>query len=130
MTGASSLARVVSRDSRLLRRGVRYGPGVIPERIGGVVFDCDGLLLDTEACWSRAEAALFAAYGFPFGLAEKDLLIGRTLEAACANMASYFGIPARERASSPELVPLVEAEPWPGRPVETDHRVGHRTGGH
>lgn len=43
-------------------------------------------LLDTESCWSRAEASLFADYGFAFGPTEKDLLIGRTLEAACANM--------------------------------------------
>ncbi|WAC55563.1 HAD family hydrolase [Gordonia sp. SL306] len=55
--------------------------------MSAVVFDCDGLLLDTETCWSRAEASLFADYGYGFGPAEKDLLIGRTLEAACANMA-------------------------------------------
>lgn len=27
---------------------------------GPVLFDCDGLLLDTETCWTRAETALFA----------------------------------------------------------------------
>lgn len=83
---------------------------MIPERISGVVFDCDGLLLDTEACWSRAEAALFAGYGFPFGPAEKDLLIGRTLEAACANMADHFGIPGAGPRLIAELLPLVRAE--------------------
>ena len=92
----------------------------LPGRISAIVFDCDGLLLDTETCWSRAEAALFADYGFGFGPQEKDLLIGRTLEAACANMAEYFG----RRGSGPqlqaELIPRVEAElaagtqPMPG----------------
>lgn len=85
-----------------------------------MVFDCDGLLLDTETCWSRAEAKLFANYGFPFGPEEKDLLIGRTLEAACANMADYFGRPGCGAQLHEELVPLVEAElaqgvrPMPG----------------
>lgn len=75
-----------------------------------MVFDLDGLLLDTEMCWSRAEAALFAKYGHPFGAEQKDLLIGRTLEAACQNMADYFGLPGRGPWLHDELVPLVEAE--------------------
>lgn len=92
----------------------------LPSRVSAIVFDCDGLLLDTESCWSRAEAALFASHGFGFGPAEKDLLIGRTLEAACDNMADYFGIPGAGRRLLAELVPLVEAElsaqvePMPG----------------
>jgi beta-phosphoglucomutase-like phosphatase (HAD superfamily) len=59
--------------------------------VSAVVFDCDGLLFDTESCLSRAEAALFAEYGFGSGPAQQDLLIGRTLEAACDNMAVYSG---------------------------------------
>ncbi|WP_076476639.1 HAD family hydrolase [Williamsia sterculiae] len=92
----------------------------IPTVVEAVVFDCDGLLLDTETCWSRAEAALFAEYGHEFGPPEKDLLIGRTLGAACANMAEYFGLPGQGPALQRELMPLVEAElgadvqPMPG----------------
>jgi len=80
--------------------------------VSAIVFDCDGLLLDTESCWSRAEASLFADYGFGFGPAEKDLLIGRTLQAACANMADYFGMPGAGPQLMAELVPRVEAELW------------------
>ena len=58
--------------------------------MSAVVFDCDGLLLDTEACWSRAEAALFSKFGHDFGPEEKDLLIGRALDDACENAAKYF----------------------------------------
>lgn len=76
----------------------------------GVVFDCDGLLLDTESCWSRAEASLFADYGFGFGPAEKDLLIGRTLEAACDNIAGYIGRPGAGPRLQSELLPRVESE--------------------
>lgn len=93
----------------------------LPPHVSAVVFDCDGLLLDTESCWSRAEAALFADYGFGFGPAEKDLLIGRTLETACENMAAaYFGMPGAGPRLLADLVPRVAAElsaqvePMPG----------------
>ncbi|WP_255800955.1 HAD family hydrolase [Mycobacteroides abscessus] len=92
----------------------------LPTHVSGIVFDCDGLLLDTETCWSRAESALFAKYGFPFGPVEKNLLIGRTLEEACANMAEYFGMIGEGSRLRSEFVPLVEYElsrdvtPMPG----------------
>ncbi|MBE5459758.1 hypothetical protein E3G69_002844 [Mycobacteroides abscessus] len=92
----------------------------LPHSVSAIVFDCDGLLLNTETCWSRAEAALFANYGFGFGPQEKDLLIGRTLAAACDNMADYFGRPGIGPQLQAELLPRVEAElaadvqPMPG----------------
>jgi HAD superfamily hydrolase (TIGR01509 family) len=46
-----------------------------------VVFDCDGVLLDTEAAWTRAETTLFARYGRSYGPEEKRLLIGGSLAA-------------------------------------------------
>jgi HAD superfamily hydrolase (TIGR01509 family) len=82
----------------------------LPLRVSAVVFDCDGLLLDTETCWSRAEASLFADHGFGFGPAQKDLLIGRTLETACATMAEYFGRPGNGPQLQAALLPRVEAE--------------------
>ncbi|BBY64213.1 HAD family hydrolase [Mycolicibacterium helvum] len=92
----------------------------LPQSVSAIVFDCDGLLLDTETCWSRAEAALFADYGFGFGPQQKDLLIGRTLAAACDNIAEYFGRPGMGPQLEAELLPRVEAElaadvqPMPG----------------
>ena len=53
---------------------------------------------------------MFAQYGFGFGPAEKDLLIGRTLEAACDNMAAHIGEPDAGRRLQSELIPRVEAE--------------------
>ncbi len=84
--------------------------GRLPMIVSAVVFDCDGLLLDTESCWSRAEASLFADYGFGFGPAEKDLLTGRTLQAACDNMADHIGQPGADRRLQSELLPRVELE--------------------
>ncbi|MEZ0363737.1 HAD family hydrolase [Mycobacterium sp. pUA109] len=102
----------------------------LPPQVSAIVFDCDGLLLDTETCWSRAEAALFADYGFGFGPAEKDLLIGRTLAAACDNMAEYFGRPGIGVQLQSELSRRVEAElaghvePMPGARQLLEHLGG------
>lgn len=102
----------------------------LPERVGAVVFDCDGLLLDTETCWTRAEKALFADHGFGFGAAEKDLLIGKTLAAACAEMATYFGVPDEGSRLEVELMRRVEqelragVEPMPGAVELVDHLAG------
>jgi HAD superfamily hydrolase (TIGR01509 family) len=102
----------------------------LPACVSAIVFDCDGLLLDTESCWSRAEASLFADYGFGFGPTEKDLLIGRTLEAACKNMAEYFGHPGIGPKLQAELLPRVEAElskrvdPMPGARELLEHLDG------
>src|SRR5207249_9709403 len=41
-----------------------------------VVFDCDGLLVDTETLWTRAETELFRRYGRPFTLENKKALLG------------------------------------------------------
>jgi beta-phosphoglucomutase-like phosphatase (HAD superfamily) len=46
-----------------------------------VVFDCDGLLMDTEPCWTVAETELFARRGLQFGAEQKAFLIGRSLPA-------------------------------------------------
>jgi HAD superfamily hydrolase (TIGR01509 family) len=44
-----------------------------------VVFDLDGVLLESEIAWTRAETDLFARYGQPYGDLEKRLLIGGSL---------------------------------------------------
>ena len=44
------------------------GPTVRP---AAVVFDCDGLLLETEPCWTLAEEELFDRHGKSFGDDEK-----------------------------------------------------------
>jgi HAD superfamily hydrolase (TIGR01509 family) len=82
----------------------------LPENVDAVVFDCDGLLVDTETCWSRAETALFAEHGHGFGLEQKKVVIGTTLEAAGVAMAGYFGLPGEGPALSRRLHDLVAVE--------------------
>lgn len=82
----------------------------LPTSTEAVVFDCDGLLVDTEACWTVAEAAIFAAHGHPFGLEQKALVIGRTVEAAGEAMAQYLGRPGAGAELAAELVERVRKE--------------------
>ncbi|WP_030245314.1 MULTISPECIES: HAD family hydrolase [unclassified Streptomyces] len=75
-----------------------------------VVFDCDGLLVNTEDCWTVAESAVFAAHGRPFGPAEKALVLGRTLEDAGEVMAGHFGRPGAGAEIAADLLARVREE--------------------
>lgn len=89
----------------------------LPMRLDAVVFDCDGLLAETEPGWTRAETALFAEHGFPFGPSEKQLLIGGTLQAAGTAMAEYFNTPGRGPELAARLAELVWNELSAGSPA-------------
>ncbi|UXY32014.1 HAD family hydrolase [Streptomyces sp. HUAS TT20] len=82
----------------------------LPADTEAVVFDCDGLLVDTEACWTVAETAIFAAHGHPFGPEQKALVIGRTVEAAGEAMAQYLGHPGAGAELAAELLKGVRKE--------------------
>ncbi|MFD8197908.1 HAD family hydrolase [Streptomyces wuyuanensis] len=82
----------------------------LPTAAEAVVFDCDGLLVDTEDCWTVAESAIFAAHGRPFGPAQKALVIGRTLGAAGKAMADHFGRPGAGEELAAELFERVRGE--------------------
>lgn len=74
-----------------------------------VVFDCDGLLVDTEPCWTVAETELFARRGLGFGPEQKAAVIGRSIEAAGDTLAELFDEPGTGTAIAAELLALVEA---------------------
>ncbi|MET9759389.1 HAD family phosphatase [Streptomyces sp. NPDC006372] len=82
----------------------------LPTGTEAVVFDCDGLLVNTEDCWTVAETAVFAAHGLPFGPAEKALVLGRTLEAAGEAMAEHFGRPGAGAEIAAGLLARVRKE--------------------
>ena len=85
-----------------------------------VVFDCDGLLVDTEPCWTVAETEVYARRGLTFGPAEKEFLLGRSIEAVGEELAKTFDEPGQAAAIGAELqlltaeVIAAEAEPMPG----------------
>jgi HAD superfamily hydrolase (TIGR01509 family) len=77
----------------------------------GVVFDNDGLLLDTEPCWTRAQESLFAAHGRSFGLADKHELVGTSPVTAAPVLARLLGQPSQAGQSlSDEMYALALTE--------------------
>jgi HAD superfamily hydrolase (TIGR01509 family) len=85
-----------------------------------VVFDNDGLLLDTELAWTRAETELFARHDSAFTLEHKRDLIGSSRATAAAKLERMLGRPGAGEALMDEIHELVMAEllagvePMPG----------------
>jgi HAD superfamily hydrolase (TIGR01509 family) len=75
-----------------------------------VVFDNDGLLLDTESVWTRAEQDLFARRGTEFTPADKRELVGTSAAIAGAVLERRLGEPGRAAELIEELNALVVAE--------------------
>lgn len=75
-----------------------------------VVFDNDGLLLDTESVWTRAERDLFERRGLAFTPAHKLELVGTSAAVAGEVLERRLGKPGRAAALIEELNELVIAE--------------------
>jgi len=75
-----------------------------------VVFDNDGLLLDTESVWTRAEEDLFERRGTAFTPADKRELVGTSAEIAGAVLERRLEEPGRAGELIEELNALVVAE--------------------
>ena len=75
-----------------------------------VVFDNDGLLLDTESVWTRAEQDLFERRGMEFTPADKRELVGTSAEIAGGVLERRLAEPGRAAELIEELNELVVAE--------------------
>jgi HAD superfamily hydrolase (TIGR01509 family) len=87
-----------------------------PSAEPAIVFDCDGVLLDSETAWTRAETRLFARYGKAYGVEEKRLLIGGSLEETAGALEELLDRPGDSDGLRHELLELA-AEEFAG-PVE------------
>jgi HAD superfamily hydrolase (TIGR01509 family) len=94
-----------------------------------VIFDNDGLTLDTEHTWTRAESRLYARYGTEFTLDHKREMLGTSGEKSALTMERHLGQPGRGDELRVELRELVHAEldgagvePMPGA-VELIHAL-------
>jgi HAD superfamily hydrolase (TIGR01509 family) len=85
-------------------------PDAEPALPAAVVFDNDGLLLDTESVWSRAERDLFERRGIEFTPADKRELVGASAQIAGGVLERRLGEPGRAMALIEELNALVVAE--------------------
>lgn len=81
-----------------------------PTLPAAVVFDNDGLLLDTESVWTRAEQDLFARREIEFTAADKRELVGTSAAIAGALLERRLGEPGRAEELIEELNELVVAE--------------------
>lgn len=75
-----------------------------------VLFDNDGLTLDTEVCWTRAEEALFRRRGRTFTLAHKQEMIGTSATVASATLERHLEAPGTGAALMDELHELLLLE--------------------
>jgi HAD superfamily hydrolase (TIGR01509 family) len=75
-----------------------------------VIFDNDGLLLDTESVWTRAERDLFELRGIEFTPAHKRELVGTSAEVVGQILEERLGELGRAEALVEELNELVVAE--------------------
>lgn len=75
-----------------------------------VLFDNDGLLLDTEAVWSRGEQKLFERRGMDFTIEHKRSLVGSSAEIAGRKLAGFLNEPGRDLEIIEELNELVLTE--------------------
>jgi HAD superfamily hydrolase (TIGR01509 family) len=85
-----------------------------------IVFDCDGVLLDSEVAWTRAETTLFARYGRAYGPDDKRLLIGGSLTKTGRALERLLGGGRTASQLADELIELAAdefargVEPMPG----------------
>jgi HAD superfamily hydrolase (TIGR01509 family) len=85
-------------------------PEGAPPLPDAVVFDNDGLLLDTESVWTRAEHDLFDRHGVDFTAADKRELVGTSAAIAGRVLERRLGEPGRANELIEELNALVVAE--------------------
>jgi HAD superfamily hydrolase (TIGR01509 family) len=79
-----------------------------------VIFDNDGLLLDTEEAWTRAEQTLFSGLGREFTMEHKRTLIGSSRSMAAMKLEAILERPGEGEALMDELHLLVMEEALQG----------------
>jgi len=77
----------------------------------GAVFDCDGLLVDSQICWERAYARVAAARDRPLDDVRLDRLLGASVAGAAALVSEDLGEPVGAEDLLAALADSFAAEP-------------------
>jgi HAD superfamily hydrolase (TIGR01509 family) len=88
----------------------------MPPPFDAVVFDNDGLLLDTEEAWTRAEKTLFERRGRVFNAEHKRTLLGSSRSTAAGMLEEMLDQPGAGEELMDELHELVMVETLQGAP--------------
>jgi HAD superfamily hydrolase (TIGR01509 family) len=88
----------------------------VPAPFDAIVFDNDGLLLDTEEAWTRAEVDLFERYDRTFTMEHKRSLLGSSRSIAAAKLEAMLERPGDGERLMDELHDLVMEEALHGTP--------------
>lgn len=88
----------------------------VPGPFDAVIFDNDGLLLDTEHAWTRAETTLFARRGSTFTMEHKRALLGTSVAQAARELETMLAVPGEGPQLMDELHELVMGEVLAGVP--------------
>lgn len=89
--GTGGIRPAKSRPTGLEDEAVHPGT-CVPRRFSGVVFDLDGVLLDTERLSGIVEARLCRRLGYEYGLADQAATLGLDPLEACRYYARRFGL--------------------------------------
>jgi HAD superfamily hydrolase (TIGR01509 family) len=108
MSSSTSCSHHADRETAII--------AVVGDRIAAVVFDNDGLLLDTEEAWTRAEKTLFERHGGTFTIDHKRDLIGSSPATSAAKLEVMLDMPGHGPALMDELHDLVMEEALAGVP--------------
>ncbi|NJL92310.1 MAG: HAD-IA family hydrolase [Anaerolineae bacterium] len=74
-----------------------------------IIFDLDGLLVDTEPLWQAGESAILARYGTAWDPEIAKTHIGRRLDEAAAAMIAGYGLPLAAAVLEAEILEDVVA---------------------
>src|SRR4029078_10543542 len=102
-------AREALRAGRLLRSPVRSGRrrdrvrgrARVSTRAGAVVFDCDGLLIDSEGRWAVGERRVVEQQGGVWSEELRERLVGGSGENTAIHIAEWVGLPETAVGSIP-----------------------------
>lgn len=106
-------------------------PAPLAARPAAIVFDCDGLLVDTEPCWDWANQQLFLRRGRDMAEVDTSPLFGRSSRDSVVLLAQWLEEVGREQELFDELTGTVvgrmetHAQAMPGAVDLVGRLLGH-----